>query len=79
MSLWGSCRMISRSLHVPGSDSSALTTRYDGLPSDTCNTGYCYAVRHLGAGCTLRRSFLRRTSETHSLRCEKGSSHGRRR
>lgn len=28
--------MISLSLHVPGSDSSALTTRYDGLPSDAC-------------------------------------------
>lgn len=34
-SLCGSWRMISRSLHVPGSDSSALTTRYDGLPSDS--------------------------------------------
>ena len=41
MSLWGSCRMISRSLHVPGSDSSALTTRYDGLPSDACKSGDC--------------------------------------
>lgn len=33
MSLWGSLRMISRSLHVPGSDSSAFTTRNDGRPS----------------------------------------------
>ena len=31
MSLCGSLRMISRSLHVPGSDSSALTTRYCGV------------------------------------------------
>lgn len=30
-SLWGSPRMISRSLQVPGSPSSALTTRYRGL------------------------------------------------
>lgn len=30
-SLWGSWRMISRSLQVPGSPSSALMTRYDGL------------------------------------------------
>ena len=30
-SLCGSCRMISRSLHVPGSDSSAFTTRYCGV------------------------------------------------
>jgi len=29
--LWGSWRMISRSLHVPGSPSSAFTTRYFGL------------------------------------------------
>ena len=36
MSLWGSWRMISLSLQVPGSDSSAFTTRYDGLPSDAC-------------------------------------------
>ena len=35
-SLWGSWRMISRSLQVPGSDSSALTTRYEGRPSETC-------------------------------------------
>ena len=32
-SLCGSCRMISLSLHVPGSPSSALTTRYLGRPS----------------------------------------------
>jgi hypothetical protein len=30
-SLWGSPRMISLSLHVPGSPSSALTTKYLGL------------------------------------------------
>ena len=35
-SLWGSCRMISLSLQVPGSDSSALTTTYEGLPSEAC-------------------------------------------
>lgn len=35
MSLCGSCLMISRSLHVPGSPSSALTTKYFGLPSVT--------------------------------------------
>lgn len=35
-SLCGSWRMISRSLHVPGSDSSPFTTRYEGRPSDTC-------------------------------------------
>ena len=34
MSLWGSWRRISRSLHVPGSPSSAFITRYFGLPSD---------------------------------------------
>lgn len=33
-SLCGSCRMISRSLQVPGSPSSALITRYLGRPSD---------------------------------------------
>ena len=33
MSLCGSLRMISRSLHVPGSLSSALITRKEGRPS----------------------------------------------
>ena len=33
-SLCGSCRMISRSLQVPGSPSSAFMTRYFGRPSD---------------------------------------------
>ncbi len=32
ISRWGTRNMISRSLNVPGSDSSALTTRYVGLP-----------------------------------------------
>merc|ERR1719439_141686 len=31
--VWGSWRIISRSLQVPGSPSSALTTKYFGLPS----------------------------------------------
>lgn len=31
INLWGSWRIISRSLHVPGSPSSAFTTRYLGL------------------------------------------------
>ncbi|KAG6550845.1 hypothetical protein Mapa_007458 [Marchantia paleacea] len=35
ISLWGSCLMISRSLQVPGSLSSAFTTKYDGRPSET--------------------------------------------
>jgi sRNA-binding protein len=34
MSLCGSFLIISRSLQVPGSDSSAFTTKNDGLPSD---------------------------------------------
>lgn len=33
-SLCGSCRIISLSLHVPGSPSSAFTTKYLGLPSE---------------------------------------------
>jgi hypothetical protein len=33
MSLCGSLRIISRSLHVPGSDSSAFTTKKFGRPS----------------------------------------------
>lgn len=44
MSLCGSLRMISRSLHVPGSDSSAFTTRKDGRPS-VC--GFVYVVGSL--------------------------------
>lgn len=39
INLWGSWRIISRSLHVPGSPSSALTTRYFGL--NTVNTREC--------------------------------------
>ena len=38
-SLWGSCRIISRSLHVPGSPSSALTTKYFGLMDTLMGSG----------------------------------------
>ena len=34
ISVWGSWRMISRSLQVPGSPSSAFTTRYLGLQTE---------------------------------------------
>ena len=39
-SLWGSWRMISRSLQVPGSPSSAFTTRYLGLRGPAGQLGY---------------------------------------
>jgi hypothetical protein len=46
--LWGSPRMISLSLHVPGSPSSALTTRYRGLsPSATFSTTIRSVIAHL--------------------------------
>lgn len=43
-SLWGSWRMISRSLQVPGSPSSAFTTRYLGLWEPAGHSG-CRATR----------------------------------
>ena len=39
-SLWGSWRMIYRSLQVPGSPSSAFTTRYLGLRGPAGQSGY---------------------------------------
>ena len=44
-SFCGSCRIISLSLHVPGSPSSALTTRYLGLKRTSERIGFLHSSR----------------------------------
>ena len=46
-SLCGSCRIISLSLHVPGSPSSALTTRYLGLETTSQFIGFLHSRRFI--------------------------------
>lgn len=56
ISLWGSWRIISRSLHVPGSPSSAFTTKYLGLGhEDEGNISFINGV-HIDVG--LKSSWL---------------------
>lgn len=59
ISLWGSWRIISRSLHVPGSPSSAFTTRYFGLPhSKRGKSQTCQQIIYSWNLSIIRRLFL---------------------
>ena len=66
-SLCGSCRMISLSLHVPGSPSSALTTRYLGLERTSERIAFLHSSRLIQ--CRIRNQLVYKYYPSYSF-CE---------